>query len=292
MKALQFTIPATAEKTIIVQEDIKSHFYPYLHRHKEAQLIWIIKGEGTLIADNNMHLFQANDIFLIAPDQVHVFKGSISDTAENAGEVHTISVFYDPNGNLSKLLQLPELTQLNNFLREYRGGFKLSPAYFKLISSKMKLVRDTNHMDQLFHFLSLLRIFCKMNPQPQSLSSAPAYEKINEREGERMGNIYNYVAKHYQRDITLEEVAAEAHMTAQAFCRYFKKHMGVTFITFLNKMRINEACKLLTNGRYDSISTVAYNSGFNSITNFNRVFKTIAGASPKEYLERYRKNLA
>src|SRR3546814_12932501 len=92
----------------------------------------------------------------------------------------------------------------------------------------------------------------------------------------RMGNIYNYVLQRYQNTLTLEEVAAEAHLTPQAFCRYFKKHTGITFVTFLNEMRINQACKRLTSGEFDSIATVAYNCGFNSITNFNRVFKGIA----------------
>ena len=77
-------------------------------------------------------------------------------------------------------------------------------------------------------------------------------------------------------------------MTPQAFCRYFKKHTLHTFIGFLNEVRINEACKKLTDGQYDSIATVAYNCGFNSITNFNRVFKTITGKSPSEYIESYR----
>jgi AraC-like DNA-binding protein len=80
-------------------------------------------------------------------------------------------------------------------------------------------------------------------------------------------------------------------MTPQAFCRYFKKHTGHTFVTFLNEMRINEACKKLANGRCDSISNVAYTSGFNSITNFNRVFKSVTGNSPREYLESYRSNV-
>src|SRR3546814_14519119 len=74
MRILQFTVPVTPDKTVIVQEDTLPQFYPHLHRHKEAQLIWIIKGEGTLIAENTMHSFRPNDIFMIAPNQSHVFK--------------------------------------------------------------------------------------------------------------------------------------------------------------------------------------------------------------------------
>jgi AraC-like DNA-binding protein len=76
-------------------------------------------------------------------------------------------------------------------------------------------------------------------------------------------------------------------MTPQAFCRFFKKRTRHTFVSFLNEVRINEACKKLTEGGFDSISTVAYTCGFNSITNFNRVFKAVLGKSPSEYVESY-----
>lgn len=291
MKALQFTIPVVPDKSVVVQEDHIPQFYPHLHRHKEAQLIWIIKGEGTLIADNTMHPFKANDIFLIAPNQSHVFKGSrtsVEDSEE--GRVHTISVFYDPNGRLANFLQLPELNQLNSFLNSYKYGFRLPEVHFPVVSKHILKLMDSNSMDQMLHFLLLLRTFCKMNPKPEHLSTF-SKEYLTEGEGLRMGNIYNYILQHYQNTLTLEEVAAEAHLTPQAFCRYFKKHTGVTFISFLNEMRINQACKKLTNGEYESISTVAYNCGFNSITNFNRVFKNVAGLSPKEYLSKYLQNV-
>lgn len=287
MKALQFTIPVMPNQTVTVQEDIIPQFYPHLHRHKEAQLIWIIKGEGTLIAENTMHTFEPNDIFMIAPNQSHVFKGSrkAGDSPEKEF-VHSISVFYDPQGHLANFFQLPELSQLNVFLKEYKCGFKLPKQHFHTVSKRILKLKASNSMDQMLHFLHLLRTFCQMAPKPKHLSTFNT-EHITDGEGLRMGNIYNYILQHYQNALTLEEVASAAHLTPQAFCRYFKKHTGVTFITFLNEMRINQACKKLTAGEYDSIATIAYNCGFNSITNFNRVFKSVAGKSPKDYLSQY-----
>ncbi|MGV3764001.1 helix-turn-helix domain-containing protein [Parapedobacter sp.] len=287
MRTLQFTVPVTPDKTVMVQEDNLPRFYPHLHRHKEAQLIWIIKGEGTLITDNTMHSFRPDDIFMIAPNQSHVFKSNRQSATTG---IHTLSVFYDPNGRLAHLLHLPELSQLNLFLKEYKGGFRLPEIHFKSVSRYILKLRESSDMDQMLHFLHLLRIFCRMSPKPKHLSTCNG-EHISNGEGMRMGNIYNYVLQRYQNALTLEEVAAEAHLTPQAFCRYFKKHTGVTFVTFLNKMRIHQACKRLTSGEFDCIATVAYNSGFNSITNFNRVFKSVAGTSPKEYLSQYLNNV-
>jgi AraC-like DNA-binding protein len=286
MKPLQFTIPVTPDKSVLVQEDKIPNFYPYLHRHKEAQLIWIKKGEGTLIVDNNFYDFSSGDIFLIAPQQSHVFR---SHTTEEE-YVHTLSVFYDPDGALSALLNLPELRPFSSFLKEYQGGFKVPQAYADFVAKRMIKIQNSTHSDQIVHFLHLLRSFCKMDPKPTHLA---AYNNglLSEGEGLRMGKIYNYVLKNYQKQLTLDDVASAAHLTPQAFCRYFKKHTGVTFVAFLNELRVNEACKNLTSGKFDNISSVAYNCGFNSIANFNRVFKTIAGTSPKNYVSKYNQNV-
>ena len=69
------------------------------------------------------------------------------------------------------------------------------------------------------------------------------------------------------------------------------KRTGITYIQYLNELRVQRACKLLTSSGMNSISSVAFNSGFNSLTNFNRVFRTIMKYSPKEYLKRYKETI-
>jgi len=65
MKIIQFTIPVAKDKSIHVQEDDLPHFYEHLHRHHEIQITWVISGEGTLVAGNNMQPFSSGDIFII-----------------------------------------------------------------------------------------------------------------------------------------------------------------------------------------------------------------------------------
>jgi AraC-like DNA-binding protein len=86
------------------------------------------------------------------------------------------------------------------------------------------------------------------------------------------------------------EVADIAFMTPQAFCRYFKKHTRKTYFDFLNEIRINEACKKIISGNFESISILATDTGFNSSTNFCRVFKKITNTSPLQYRATYQEN--
>lgn len=290
MKTLQFTIPVAHDKTLIVQEDILPHFYPYLHRHHEAQLMWIIEGRGSLIADNTIHPFQENDIFMLGANQSHVFKSNADYFVEDEPKlVRSISVFFNPEGQLTSLFKLPELNMLHVFVKEHGKGFKVPSEEVKHIARRISLLKEAKTMDQLMHFFYLLRSLCKLSKKLYPLSHAIGGH-ISESEGLRIGDIYSFIAQNYSKMITLEDAAYRANLTPQAFCRYFKKHTGKTFVTFLNEMRIHEACKQLTENRCESISRIAYDTGFNSITNFNRVFKTTMGVSPKEYLESYQSN--
>lgn len=63
MKSLQFSVPANTNKSISIQEDIMTHFYPYFHRHDETQIMWIVKGHGTLAIEQNLLNFSDGDIF-------------------------------------------------------------------------------------------------------------------------------------------------------------------------------------------------------------------------------------
>lgn len=287
MKVLQFTIPVAHDKTIITQEDLIPHFYPYLHRHEEIQLTWILKGSGTLIADNNMFSFRAGDIICLGGNQPHVFKSdSAYFEASPTLQVHARTIFFHPEGNLSGLFELPEFKKIKAFWQQFRNGFRVPEASQELISTRIQRVHDTGGIPQFLAFIDLLHSLLSLEPL-QPLTSGARLSRVNEQEGIRIGYIYDYIMKHYDHDIRLEDIAREAHMTPQAFCRYFKKHTRLTFISFLNEVRINEACKQLADGSFDSISTIAYNCGFNSIANFNRVFRSVTGKSPRAYLRAY-----
>ncbi len=238
-----------------------------------------------------MYAFRDNDIFWLGANQPHVFKSEPSyfSLASNK-QIDVLVIFFNPNGQLSSFFGLPEMKPIKTFLQQHQSGFKVPVSAVSPVSQKMQRIKDCTGIDQLANFIDLLKTLSGLQELP-ALSANPQPSVYSEHEGIRIGNIYNYIMQHYDKDISLENVAQQAHMTPQAFCRYFKKHTRHTFISFLNEVRINEACKKLTDRACDSIATVAYNCGFNSITNFNRVFKSVTGKSPSEYMDSYIMNV-
>ncbi len=291
MKILQFTLPVPDNKTIITKEESLPHFYPHLHRHHEVQLTWVIKGEGTLVTDNNMHSFHSNEIYWIGANQSHVFKSDPSYFDNGNKKTHTIDVFFSIDSQLSSFFSIPEIKHLKNFVQQHNSGFRVPQHAVTEISDKMLKIRNSSGVEQFFQFMDLLKQLSSFNNLEQ-LSTKTESVSYSDHEGIRIAAIYNYVMQHYNHPITLEEVSKLAYMTPQAFCRYFKKHTHHTLVSFVNQVRINEACKKLVDKKYDSIASVAYNTGFNSITNFNRVFKSVVKKSPKEYIDSYFHNVS
>ncbi|RYE13243.1 MAG: AraC family transcriptional regulator, partial [Sphingobacteriaceae bacterium] len=229
MKVLKFTIPIPGDNNIIIRRDVDAYFYPHLHRHDEVQLTWIQKGEGTLVVDNNMHPFAPNQIFLIGANQPHVFKSDpVYFAAKSLRRIQALTIHFNPRGKMHTLFELEEMEPLRAFLHKLDKGFAVPETHVPDVSQKMQLVARNTGVDQLIAFIDMLRKF-RNTPHLKELSSVSCLNTVSEHDGIRLSHIYNYIMMNYAKQVTLEDVAKEAHMSPQAFCRYFKKRTLNTF---------------------------------------------------------------
>ncbi len=251
--------------------------------------MWIIAGNGTLIADHNIFRFNEGDIFLLGANQPHVFKNDTSYLPDGSKKnISGLSVFFNPQGSLNPVFNLPEMSAVHSFLKSSMSGFKVPDDQKVEIAEKIQELRDSKGAIRMSLFLLLINFLYTIREQLTPLSTKSESEPYPEEKSRRIQLIYDYILKNFENDITLEEVAEQAFFTPPAFCRYFKKHTGKTFVSFLNELRVNEACKKLVAEKDEAqISNIAYECGFKSVTNFNRVFKTVIGSSPSVYQKRF-----
>lgn len=285
MKVLHYNLNIPNDRTIFVHDEILDSFYPHFHKHPEYQLVWVAEGSGKLIVDNNMHEFECGEVFLIGANQPHVFKGDKLPL-----HVRTVSVFFNLKGSLEYIFNLPELKSLQNFLANNSQGFRVPKHYLKDVCDSIEILKNSDGADRLVNFIYLLKLLNIISRDVSPLSGA-IIKEINDIASIRIISLCTYIKNNFRKALNLNDIAEKASLTPQAFCRYFKKCTGKTFVCYLNELRVSEACRLLVNERYDCISMIAYNSGFNSITNFNRVFRSITGLSPKEYVIRYQSSI-
>ena len=98
---------------------------------------------------------------------------------------------------------------------------------------------------------------------------------------QRMKQIEIYISCNYKREISIDDLALHVGMNRSSLCTFFKRHSGNTIITCLNEHRLSVACNLLQHSSL-TIQQVCYESGFNDIPHFCRVFKRKFRVTPKE----------
>lgn len=94
-----------------------------------------------------------------------------------------------------------------------------------------------------------------------------------------------YIAEHQAEEISLGDVARAVNMSGFYFCKVFKRATGLTFTNYLARLRIETVREMLLNP-HTRVSEAAYAAGFQSLSQFNRVFRRICGESPSAYRER------
>jgi AraC-like DNA-binding protein len=94
-----------------------------------------------------------------------------------------------------------------------------------------------------------------------------------------------FISDHQDEDLSLDQVAKAVNMSAFYFCKMFKKATGMTFTDYLARVRVEKVKNLLLNP-HKRISEAAFEAGFQSLSQFNRVFRRVAGESPTSYRDR------
>ena len=140
--------------------------------------------------------------------------------------------------------------------------------------------------DQTLELLKILKILSQSKNITSLASPEFSPDEIN-CHSSRISFACDYVNANFQKKITLTEIANKINMSVPAFCRYFKKHTGKTFLSFLNEMRIGHACKIMVEGNM-SISMASMESGFNNLSHFNDQFKRVMNLTPTEYLSAFK----
>ncbi len=276
MKVLPFKIPKKSTDTLIVQEDKELVFYDKLHQHEEIQISLIVSGEGSLIVGDTISNYYQGDIIVFGSGVSHVLKSAFS-----SDESYMISLFFSKESFGVSFFELPEFDELSYFFDNSSYGIKVLSKKEEIKEQFLKIVGIQNKLDRFIVFLKILKLLS--TSKIETISTFISEKKYTSNQGKRMANVFQLVMDSFNRDITLNEVAELANMTPNAFCRYFKDRTNKTFFQFLIEVRIENACRLLSNNDEITILESAIDSGFKNLSNFNRKFKAIKGVTPSEY---------
>lgn len=276
MKALPFKIPHGSKSSIKVDHDILDQFYPNYHTHEEIQLTLVVKGRGIAYIGDQILEFDSGDIFLLGGQLPHVFK----DEHFRKSGIESFSIFFLKEFLGRQFLDVPENRIIEQLLSDTTRGIKVSQNSAYTLDEEIKSMLKAHGFDKILRLLGILNQIAHLKKE---FITGHDYRKPRRQvDGEKINNVFNFLTTNYTRDISLAEVADIAHMSPTAFCRYFKQHTRKSYSRFLNEIRVSQACTMLQESA-EPISRIAFSTGFNNISNFNRQFKRITGTTPSAY---------
>jgi AraC-like DNA-binding protein len=252
-----------------------------LHYHPEHEMVLVLKGRGKVIVSDVAASFVAGDLLLIGGNVPHLY---VDDELTTGKHTIKVVVIQFKEKLFDSLLHIPEFYRTGKFLAQMRQGVKVSN-----LNGLHEQLTSLVHKRGIDKFNTLLYILDSIvrKGRYQVIAQAPHRSSNDQLYSQRLRDVYAIVQKNYTRDITVDEVAAEVHLSKTSFCRFLKKEAGKTFTELLNEERIKYACALLRETTY-TVTQVSYQSGFNNPSHFFRQFRKLKKVSPNRYKQRYR----
>jgi AraC-like DNA-binding protein len=280
--------------SITQTEDYQSFFserktIPYFgedwHYHEDYELFYPINGTGVRIVGDSIDYFNENELVLLGSKVPHLFKNELEDSSS---QVDYIIIKFKPVLINKFVDNVPEFSNVKSLLENAHQGTIFEQMDNYLILEDLIRICESKGADRLIRLISTLNRLALIR-QTRSLTSVNFNLICLESENEdRLQRVINFIVKNYVSEISLKELSDLSYMTTNSFCRYFKERTGKTAFQFIREYRISRACQMIINSR-KSISQICRDTGFNSFSSFNRVFKAVKGISASEYKSKYQR---
>ena len=288
MKPLLEKSIESLNQSFLVKKLQEPFFDPNWHFHPHYQLFTVIKGTGTRFIGDDIRHFEEGDTVFLGPNMPHLWR-SDRNYFEKESQLQTegIVVYFKEDFLGNDFFEKPEMFDIKSFLKNSERGLDLKGTLGAEMVSDLNELLGLTGFEGISKLLNILHKLSVTNDY-QYISSTNYTNTHKISETERMRIVHEYVLKHYKENINLSTVASLSNMTEAAFCRYFKSRTNKTFSDFVKEIRIGNACKILQDEN-KSISQTCYESGYNTVSNFNNQFKSLKGVSPLQYQKLYRR---
>lgn len=223
----------------------------------------VFAGKGTLTVHGKTYAIQTGDTFLITPNTVAHYEADVEEPWEyywvgfDGAEVKNLIDRTDFSADCA-VIQSGQSEVLKNLLMRLYGA------------SGNTFHHQIRMVGYLYLILSVLLETAHKPQIPVDISMTYSKKAVD------------YIAAHYEKHITITDIAAELGVSRSHLYRVFVRHMGESPKVYLERFRIQQACILLVQTVL-AVNEVANSVGYDDQLHFSKVFKKMKGVSPKEY---------
>ena len=242
-----------------------------LHSQESWELSYVVTGRGEREIGDTTEPFAPGDLVLVPPGIPHCWHFDPRST-DKGGRIENITVALD-EAFLDKVASaFPALSDTVDALRQYADAVTFPKVQAQYIASLLKQMCGETEPERA---VSMLALLCALARQGRALGH---YRKPDLNR-QRLMQVRIYVSCNYNHPLSLDEIARHVGMNRSAFCTFFRKHTGQTFVDYLNAYRVNIAHRLLV-WEGMPVAEACFASGFNDVAYFCRTFKRYKGFPP------------
>lgn len=242
----------------------KKNFSFPLHLHRSCEFLYILDGEMEVRIDDEVKVMHKNDCAFIFPHQIHSLQ---SDASE-----HILFIFS------------PE--HVKHF-GKYIENKKASTNFFRVENeSFINMLLTLDKRDNVYKIKGTLYLICGYYKEQCVFTEADKKSTHISGNNRLLRDIIDYAEENYKTDCSLIDISKRISYDYTYISKYFQRKTGISFNTFVNQLRINEACFMLSETA-NSILDIALECGYDNVRSFNRNFQKLKGCTPTDY----RKNL-
>ncbi|MCI8772238.1 MAG: AraC family transcriptional regulator [Lachnospiraceae bacterium] len=250
------------------------------HWHEEAELTFITKGNCLYQVDLIDYQVNEGDLLFIPPLVLHSI--SIDRCKEMISETYVFHTNF-LGGNSTDICSTRYLVPImNQELSMPCLITPMHPAYPSLLDIFRKITSLYNGTEigyelalksLLLQAVFLLLQFSKKSTSPDARTSSG-----------KLKLVLDYIELHYPEPISISELAKLCYFSEYHFMRFFKKHMNMTCVEYINNLRLEKSVEMFEQGN-SSIMDVSLSVGFRNLSYFHRAFKKKYDMTPLTFLK-------
>ena len=247
------------------------------HRHSAFEIIVPIKGWYKIYSQTECIRIEEGEILIIPPFEMH----KIEAPREGCRFIYLLEL-----GDIMNMAGFAGIKPL--FTHFLHLTTDIHPQIYDEVHRLLAHMRDEYFSSSDFYELSIFSDVYKMFVLigKDHLKKTDAFAGLNhitkKEYMNRFNSVLNYINEYYSSDLSLEMVAEHSGFSKFHFSRLFKRYTGTTFYDYLIYKRLQAAEQLLSEADL-TITDIALQTGFSSISTFNRTFKRKKNCTPREY---------
>lgn len=277
MRARFENLQANGQRSFrVVTPDLPRFDAPW-HFHPEIELTLILESQGRRFVGDSVEPFQAGDLVLLGPNLPHFWHND----APAVGRARAIVVQFRADFLGEELWTRPEFAAARQLCTRACRGLHFSGATTRQALPYLEAIPSLTGVRALMALWEVLDQLARAD-EARPLASAAYTPCVDAKAEDRMMRVHAFLMQHHSEPITLPEIARVAAMTPVAFSRYFKRTTGRNVSDFINDLRISHAAELLRDTSH-SVTHIAADAGYPTLSNFFRRFRERFGCSPLVY---------